>query len=277
MLNTARSRVNEIILTPAGAPVGADPGQQLTQVGGGTLLTELNPDGSLCLRTQIIFNSAFRKFQKYLANLGWRGLIDTLTIPAMPANTQADPTIQSWLSWNGNFNGTVFAATPALPSTFYAPLKLWERVSGSNGDYQPMQSALNGLRNFSSRSTLSRKYEWRKNALWFPGSTVTNDLQIRAVTFFPDLVATGSPATPWYYQLIPVPGSLSSLAWYVVIEVCFPRGDEPGFQGALAQAQDEADKIFNDQARGDQRPPAVNEGVARSGATGAPGTSGAAQ
>ncbi len=109
VLNTARSRVNEIILTPAGAPVGADPGQQLTQVGGGTLLTELNPDGSLCLRTQIIFNSAFRKFQKYLANLGWRGLIDTLTIPAMPANTQADPTIQSWLSWNGNFNGTVFA------------------------------------------------------------------------------------------------------------------------------------------------------------------------
>ncbi len=263
ILNTARSRVNDLIQTPVGAPTGADGGQQLTQVGGAALLTELEADGSLALRTQIIFNSAYRKFQKYLANLGWRGLIDTITISSLPINANADVTIQSWLSWNGNFNGTTFAASPALPSTFYAPLKLRERVTGSNAAFTPMDSALDGLRNIPTRSALNRQYEWRKNALYFIGASGLTDLQIRCITFFPDLVASGSPATPWYYQIVPIPGCLSALAWYIAYEVCFPRGDEPGAAAALSNAEDEAGKVFNDQARADQRIKQVAESIPR--------------
>lgn len=263
VLNTARSRVNDLIQTPSGAPTGSDPGLQETQVGGGALLTELNEDGSLCLRTQVIFNSAYRKFQKYLANLGWRGLIDTIVVTGFPANASTDMADQSWLSWNGSFDGVTFTSSPALPDTLYAPLLLRERVSGTTDQFTDMETALFGLRNVPSRSALNRQWEWRKNGLYFIGASGPTDIQIRCITFFPDLTATGSPATPWYYQVVPIPGCLSALAWYVAIEVCYPRGDEPGFAAALSQAEDEAGKVFNDQARADQRTKMVSESIPR--------------
>lgn len=270
VLNTARSRVSDLIITPVGSPTGSDPDQQFTQVGGGTLLAELNTDSTLCLRTQIIFNSAYRKFQQYLANLGWRGNIQTLTITGIPANMNVDLSAQTWLSWNGCFNGSTFSANPALPSSFIAPLKIRERVNGTTAQFTPMITALDGLRNVGSRSVLNRQWEWRNNALWFIGATGATDLQIRCKTYYPDLAATGSPSTPWYYQIVPIPGCLTPLAWFVAYEVCFPRGDEPGASGALAQAQDEAGKLFNDQARADQRVKQINESMPQPGI--APGT-----
>lgn len=266
VLNTARSRVGDLILTPGGSPTGADPGQQLTQVGGGTLLAELNPDGSLCLRTQIIFNSAYRKFQKYLANLGFRLMVGNQIIESLPANANADAAVQTWLSWNGTglSDGSGFSATPALPSLLYAPLAIRERTHGTTAFGPWMTVALNGLLNVP-RVTQNYQWEWRDNSLWFPGASAATDLQIRYRSYLPDLVATGSPATPWYYQIVPVPGCLSALAWYVAIEVCFPRGDEQGYQSALAMAEDEADKVFNDQAFADQRTKPINDSYARPG------------
>lgn len=262
VLNTARSRVDDLILTPAGSPTGVDPGQQLTQVGGGTLLAELNPDGSLCLRTQVIFNSGYRKLQKYLANLGYRLLIGTATISSIPANAAADLGSNTWLSWNGCFDGSVFSGTPALPSDFYAPLKIRERPHG-NTVFQPMVNAIDGLLNVPSRSALNRQWEWRNGAVYFIGATAATDLQIRYVKFLPDLVAVGG--TPWYYQLVPIPGCLSALAWYIAYEVCVPRIGEQASAGVLSNAEDEADKIFNDQARADQRSKQVNESFPRPG------------
>ena len=259
VLNTARSRVDDLILTPSGSPTGSDPGQQQTQVGGAALLAELNSDGTLALRTQIIFNSAWRKFQRYLLNLGWRGFIQSITISNMPANLNPDVTIQSWLSWNGCFDGGAFTATPALPETFIAPIYLRERVHGSPAAFEPMATSLNGLRNVPRRSALNRQWEWRDNALYFIGASVATDLQIRCTKLFPDFVATTAPVTPWYYQLLPIPGCLSALAWYVAYEVCFPRGDAPGAAATLAMAQDEANELFNDQARIDQTTKTITE------------------
>jgi hypothetical protein len=256
VLNTARSRVNDLILTPPGSPTGSDPGQQLTQVGGGTLLAETNPDGSLCLRTQIIFNSAWRKFQKDLGNLGYRLLIgDNLIIPSLPVNVNPDPAAQSWLSWNGFFDGTNFTTVPSLPANFLAPLKIRERQSGTNSLFIPMLCSLDGLRGQFVRTVLNRQWEWRQNALYLPGATSLTDLQLRYITFFPDLTETtvGSATIPWYYQTLPVPRCLSALAWYVAIEVVFPRGDEQGYSEARAEAMGEMELVFNDQARADQR------------------------
>lgn len=256
VLNTARSRVDDLILTPAGSPSGSDPGQQQTQVGGGNLLAELNDDGSLCLRTQIIFNSAWRKFQKDLGNLGYRQLIgDNLIISSLPINTNPDPAAQSWLSWNGFFDGTNFHSTPALPADFCAPLKIRERLSGENSIFIPMLCSLDGLRSGFVRTVLNRQWEWRSNALYLPGATAITDLNFRYTRFLPDLVETvdGLVTTPWYYQILPVPRCLSALAWYVAIEVAFPRGDGDGYASARAEAMGEMELVFNDQARADQR------------------------
>ena len=265
VLNTARSRVDDLIQTPAGSPSGSDPGQQFTEVGGGTLLAELNPDGSLVLRTQVIFNSAWRKFQKYLGNLGYRSLIETIIISNIPANTNPDVGVQSWLSWNGNFNGSTFASTPALPSEFVAPLKIRERVNGATTQFVPMITALDGLRNVPIRTTLNRQWEWRNSALFFIGATGPTDLQIRAIKRYPDFVGdvTQSPALPWYYQLVPIPDCLSALAWYVAYEVAAPRIGQDAAQAILNTAEDEAGEVFNGQARADQIIKAVNTSIPR--------------
>jgi hypothetical protein len=276
VLNTARSRVDDLILTPAGSPVGADPGQQLTQVGGGTLLAELNPDATLCLRTQVIFNSGYRKLQKYLANLGYRLLNGKAIVESLTANVNADVGAESWLSWNGYFNGTTFAGTPVLPPDLYAPIKVRERVHGT-GAFQSMLNALDGLLNVPSRSALSRQWEWRGGALYFIGASGPTDLQLAYIKYLPDLVVNLYVTGPWYYQPLPIPGCLSSLAWYIAYEVCVPRIGEAGSAGILANAQDEADKIFNDQARADQRTKQVNESLARPGSPGFPDGTGGVQ
>lgn len=258
ILNTARIRINDLVLPSQGYPGGSNPGQQFSEVGGGVAAPEQNPDGTLIDRTQILFNSAYRKFQKYLANLGYRLLTgDNLIISSLPPNTNVDPSAQSWLSWNGFFNGTTFAATPALPQDFYAPLKIRERQSGQNSIFIPMRCSLDGLRNIMIRTVLNRQWEWRTNGLYLTGATATTDLQIRYTRFLPALPDPNYfvANTPWYEQMLPVPGCLSAMAWYVAYEVLVLRAGELADAAvtALQNAEDEANKVFNDQARADQR------------------------
>ena len=256
-LNLARSRVDDLVQTPAGQPLATpDPGLQFTQQGGAALLSELNADASLTNRTYVIFHAAYRKMQKYLGNLGYRLLIgDNLIIPNLPPNTNQDPAAQQWLSWNGFFDGTAFQTSPVLPQGFIAPLKIRSRISGQNAVFTPMRCALDGLPPYvANRAVLNSLWEWRTNALaYLIGGTAVTDIQMRYTSFLPDLVATSNPTTPWYYQLLPIPRCASALAWYIAYEVCFPRGDEPGAAATLANAEGEADMVFNDQARADQR------------------------
>src|SRR5579872_5792968 len=201
ILNTARIRVNEKLDSPQGYPGASDPGKQFDEVGGGIQSLEQNPDGSIIYKTQIIFNSAYRKFQKYLANLGYRLLIgDNLQITGLPANSNPDPTVQSWLSWNGFYNGTSFTSTPALPQDFYAPLKIRERLSGTNSLFIPMGCSLDGLRGQQLRVVYNRRWEWRTNGLYLPGATQITDLQFRYTRYLPALPDPNYfvSNSPWY-------------------------------------------------------------------------------
>ncbi len=260
ILNIARQRVIDRVSQPQNYPGGSDPGQQFTGVGGGLESDDKNSDGSLIQRTQILFNSAYRKMQKYLGNLGYRLLIvDDFVVPSVPVNNNADPAIQTWISWNGNglSDGTGFHATPALPADFYAPLKIRERLSGQNAIFFPMRCSLDGLRNQFVRTILNGQWEWRTNALFLPGANSLTDLQLRYIRFLPALPDPNyrTPNTPWYLQTLPIVGCESALAWYIAYEVLFPEGEQQGggAEEVLQNAEAEADLIFNDQARADQR------------------------
>lgn len=282
ILNVARGRVNELVMAGQGYPSTSDPGQQFTEVGGGTVEVTVrqNPDGSLILITQVLFNAAYRKFQKYLSNLGYRLLIaDNFVVASIPLSTAGDPTIQSWLSWNGFFDGTTLQVAPVLPVDFYAPLRISERIHGGTAFYSPMTPALEGLRNLFPRQALNRRYEWRTNALYLPGATGLTDLLFRYTRRLPDLPDPNYylANTPWYAQQVPIPDSLSALAWFVAAEVLALRTDQASADASilcLTNGQNEADQIFNDQARADARPKQVNTSVARTGTSGAPGTPG---
>lgn len=256
VLNVARSRVKDRILTPQGFPGGSEPGRQFNEIGGGTALsTDVNPDGSLVLRTQVIFNSAWRKFQAYLAALGWRRLIgDDLIVASLPPNINPDTARTSWLSYNGFHDGTVLHPDIKLPLDFYAPLRVSERQSGVGRGFCEMTIALGGFARTFQRTTLNGKWEWRGDALYLPGATQTTDLLFRYVRFlpaFPDpnyFVAE----TPWFKQIVPVPACSSALAWYCCYEAVL--SSEDGAEDILVKAQAEADEVFNNlQARADQR------------------------
>lgn len=265
VLNLARARINDLLITPAGSPSGSGD-LQTTQVGGGTLLMELDSLGAVFLPTQVFFMAAWRRMQRYLASLGYRLQIATEIISSFPANASSDPAIESWLSWNGSYNGSSLAGSPALPSDFIAPLKIRERVHGST-PFLPMVNALDGLLNLPSKTTLNRQWLWQNQAIYFTGATGATDLQIRYIRLLPDIVATGG--TAWYLQPIPIPNCISALAWYVVYEVVVARAGEQIAAGILSSAQFEADGIYNDQARADQRTKQVNESFPRPNANGA--------
>ena len=279
VLNVARARVNDMVLTAQGYPGGAYPGWQFNEVGGGDTSSGVNPDGSLILQTQVMFNTAWRRLQKYLSDLGYRLFTaDNVPVRGLNPNTNPDPTIQSWISWNGYFDGNVLNTIPVLPGDFYSPLKVYERTSGLNSFYSPMRNALEGLRNQLPRGPLNPQDEWRQGALYLPGATGPTDLLLeyrRKLSDYPDPLQA---PLPWYYQILPVPDCQSSLAWFVAAEVLALRSNQDTADAAImcdANAKNEADMIFNAQARGDQRPLTVRQGVARAGDRGGPGTSGA--
>lgn len=259
VLNVARVRVNDLVLTGQGYPGPTEPGWQFNEVGGGTEAVGTNPDGSFILRTQIMLNAAWRKFQKYLASLGYRQMIaDSVPVSSLPANTNVDPTVQSWLSWNGFNNGGAFASSPVLPADFAAPLGVRERVSGSNNFYSPMRAALEGLRNRYPRGPLNREYEWRTNALYLPGATGSTDLLLRYTRQLPSFPDPAQAPTAWYGQMIPIPASLSPLAWFVAAEVLALRANQDTADAAImceTNGKNEANQIFSDQARADGSAP----------------------
>lgn len=258
ILNLARTRLASEIMANTGFPGGGDNGRQFDEVGGGPSAPELDSQSNVITRTQITFNGAYRKFQKYLGDLGYRLLIrDNLIIPALPINSNPDPSSQSWLSWNGFFDGTTLHNLPALPLDFYAPLKIRERLSGQNAIFIPMRNSMDGLRNVQIRGNFNGQWEWRTNAIYMTGANSLTDLQLRYISYLPALPDPNYfvANTPWYLQIIPIPGCASALAWYICSEILSLRGEEfmDMATKAIALAEDEASKVFNDQARTDQR------------------------
>lgn len=258
-LQIARSRVSLKVWPPDSFPGEATPGQQFTEAGGGSgLATDVNPDtsGSLVLRTQIIVNGAWRKMQKYLANLGYRLLIgDNLIISRLPANSNPDPSEESFLSWNGFWDGMNFHDDIKLPQDFYAPLFVKERLTGQNAFFIQMASQPDGLLPYQVRVIYNQQWEWRQNALFLPGALAETDLQFRYIRYLPNFPDPNYPIenTPWYLQVLPIPGCTSAFAWYIAYEALMGSDDPDATQRALGNAETEAGLIFNDQGRADQR------------------------
>ncbi len=257
VLNLARSRTPLSVWPPDSFPGESSPGGQFTETGGGAgLATQQNPDGSLILRSQIIFNGGWRKFQKDLGNMGYRLLVgDNLVITELPANSNVDPSAPSWLSWNGFFDGTTLDDTKVLPANFAAPLEVRERISGQNAIFQPMKCPLDGLRPGLIRTILNRIWEWRENALYIPGATGMTDLQLRYIKMLPDFPDPDYPGvapTVWYEQRLPIPDCRSPLAWYIAHEALLGK-DAAAAQVALQSGMLEMNEIYNNQSRADSR------------------------
>ena len=226
VLNTARVRLNDAI-------------QQL----GGDILKNSQPF------TQQMANSAWRRLQEYLANFGHTRGIDEYTITGLPPVATLDPASQCWLDWTGYFDGTQIWTGFALPRQFYSPLKLWERVTGQDGYFAPMNCRMDGLPD-GPKGWRNGFFEWRNDRLYMPGSQNSMDLRIRFAQFFPDFATQGE--TQWYQQPVPIARCLDAFADYICVEACDGR-DDVDSQTFKDRAEKEAKLIFNRDVRLKQR------------------------
>ena len=250
VLNLARERINDLIATSANAPAPAqDSALNFTQVGGINLLDVSTPSASQ--RTQVIFQAGWLDFMHYLKDQGYRTFIGgNLVIRGLPANTNPDPASESYISWTEFFDGQFFWPSPVLPPDFLSPLKMGERITGTNAPFTPMHCGIDGIQTGWVRGIYNRRWEWRENRLYLLGAIGQTDLQIRHLKGIPPIAAIGN--TPWYYLPLPVVGCETAVACYIAARVGSARG--PEFVADMkAEAQQQADYVFNDQARADQR------------------------
>lgn len=191
--------------------------------------------------TQVIANNAWRRLQETLANLGHSRLKRETILTNCPVAASVDPASQVSVSWASYFDGVSYYSAPVLPQDLILPLRLWERPSGQNAEFAPLENWLDGL---PTRPKMGRNliWEWREDAIWMPGAQTVMDLRIRYAAYLTDFATVGQ--TQWYNQPVPILRSLDALSYYICSEAANPRGDLDGSQFD-SKAEAAAKLIFN--------------------------------
>ncbi len=172
-------------------------------------------------------NQAWQRLQEFLAESNAPRLINPpIVLTGLAAAVSNDPGVFGQLNWAGYTapGGTLNAAI-ALPQDMIFPLRLWERVSGSNAPFTPMEDVLDGAQNMV-RKPRNYSWQWRADSIILPGSTVPMDLQIEYAAFLADFVP--NTTTAFSAQTVPIVRALDSLAWYICSEMANARGDMDG-------------------------------------------------
>jgi len=203
-------------------------------------------------RTQQIFNTAWRKCQAFLAEKGYARLIDETVIYSLPVVASTDPAVQCWLGWTGFYDGLNLNASLVLPAGLNHPLKIWERWSGNNAQFgdPPMEKFLDGLP-ATSKTTANRFWEWRNDAIYMPGALMIEDLRIRYVSFFADIVDVGGSS--WIQQPVPIARVADGLSWFICAELALADKDYDVAAACKEQGESELMRVFNLDVRADQR------------------------
>lgn len=160
-----------------------------------------------------------------MLNLAWRKLQDRLanhSVEAFPAEEllanisparNYDPARQCFISFEGYFDGENVNDQPVLPPDLQAPIKLWERPSGTNSQFTEMRCMEGGIPASLARGGRMGVYEWREDIVYLLGSTQMVDIRLRYLRKMDDIVKGEEAQTP-----IPIIKCAVALA-YLVVEI----------------------------------------------------------
>jgi len=194
--------------------------------------------------TWVYLNQAKRIVEHELANNGVEfNIKETVMTNFLPC-ASPDPTVQVWVSQSGYFDGATNYQNPQLPGDLIIPLRLWERFSGTQNQFCQITPAKDGIDGYVSHTQQFRLYDWRTDAIYFPGAQATNDVRMRYVSYSPEL--TGPTSV--------VPFRRSAIAIAFMTAWCFsvPRGSVQA-QTLLEMAKNEIDQIVSSTVRRKQR------------------------
>jgi hypothetical protein len=207
------------------------------QGGAGRILTDSAPFSIEYL------NGALENLQDMLRDYEAVSLIkDNYIMSPIAAIANVDPSVQINVSFTGFFNGVSQVALPTLPADMLVPLFLWERTTGANLPFSPMEQPQSGLPSYYQGQSL-RFWEWRNDAIWMMGSQSTEDLRLR---YKAQLLPIAAPSTqaPWSGVSIVIQASVEALAHLVAYRYARARGSQMGMI-FKADADDAKRSIMN--------------------------------
>lgn len=167
-----RAQINDTFNNSGGSGTGSGGGA-------GLVMNNSNPDLMTLMR------SGIRTLFSDLRNVGDPELIiDNYILTGLPALATTDPAVQVAIGYNGFFDGYQWHADWTLPVGLKKVGAIWERQSGVNEDFVPMQRATMGLPSVL-QGTRMGWWEPRQGAIWMVGSTESVDIRIRGTIGFP--------------------------------------------------------------------------------------------
>jgi hypothetical protein len=211
--------------------------------GAGRILTDTNP------ATLSWLNLAIAHVQYQLANNGvqscWR---DNLILTPITPVEQTSPAVQVYVSINGYFDGTQTFAQPALPNDLIVPWDLYERPTGTAQAFVKMTQPKVALPSRYQGYNL-RDWEWRGDAIWMVGSTVSQDLRLRYEAAIPDVL----PTDDFDITTIPIRMGTEALAYRIAFLYEDALGDADKVAGREAKANETVQFLINNNVRRSQR------------------------
>jgi hypothetical protein len=225
VLNLARARINDAQLSISG-----------------NVLADSQP------YTFTMLNGAFRHLQEDLANAGNPAFINEAVLEDLPVVAWTDPCVQVYMSCQYFFDGSSYYDTPVLPFDCIMPLRIWERQSGTMAQFTEVKPANDGLPDNVKTNYLGL-WEWRQNAVYFPGALIMRDIRVRYASYLADIQSSGT-------ALVPIIRCADALANYVAAEFAFSRGSPDAVavgNSFLTMGQQSMRRMNNRDARREQR------------------------
>lgn len=151
----------------------------------GVIMPNSNPDLGVFMR------SAIRTLYSDMRNMGDPELLlDNYILLGLPPINgiegpgSPDPAKQVAIAYSGYFDGVQWYSAYPLPVSCRRVLALWERETGSNDSFIPMDMAPFGLPGIL-QGVRQRHWEMRQNQVWMPGAIIQTDIRIRCTIGFP--------------------------------------------------------------------------------------------
>jgi len=217
-------------------------------------------DSTVSPQTLPALNSAIRWAFRKLRNVGDPRMIRDNVQVNLPVNSVTGPNIQTYLTYNGYFDGGVLNATPTLPQDLMFPLELFEQqtTSVTNLPFVRMTQCQFGLPSRNQTFALG-DWEWRNQpttntgltttpgtinppaAIAFVGSLTTVTIRMRyicSMTTFASLVAADYPNV--YVPIIDCEEAVAYRAAFIISAAL--SGMTPG----ATMLQQQADEAMQD-------------------------------
>lgn len=202
--------------------------------------------------TQPFLNSSIRELYRELRNVGTATLIkDNIVIynlPIVNSPTQGlgnpDPTVQTYLSTGGYFDGVQIWPNLLLPSDLIYPEEVWERQTGTTNNFASMIQSQFGLRGIAQVPWLG-EWEWRNDNINFHVATQPRDIRLR---YYAKLPTFFSPTLDFSSTFVPIMDCTDAVAYKTAVKYARMLGS-PGLADLIGEAKEQMYQLKNANTR----------------------------